>query len=392
MFTPINELNPQLWRDFLVVPGVQYQYRVVAINANDDDSTGISVASETVSIAAPAVPFTRLDIGFDDLALGEISGQGDWTINATDSPKATVESGSLSYSGDGTYVDGGTQHLLLNGSSSSPMNNWLTLPLDPQLDGTTYVRALISASDKGIEIHPGEFFIRLAGWNLYVAAKFYAGVIELPGGNILEVDTTNGLPLDVTHMLVLRLNVEAGVITGVDLWLNPAFADDAAPDLSVTGLSIDLASITQLELRSQKVATRVDELLLAESWAEVVPEVVVPPFNRLEETFEEYLAGSISGQGDWTIDAADASKVVVQNIGLNYTAPDGAVLNAGTKHLAMNGSATNKMNNWLTLPVDPPLDETTYVRAIIYSSTTGTPENPGEVFLRLAGWNLYVAA
>lgn len=42
VFTPLNELNPQVWRDFLIVPGVDYEYRVVAINANDDDSTGLS--------------------------------------------------------------------------------------------------------------------------------------------------------------------------------------------------------------------------------------------------------------------------------------------------------------------------------------------------------------
>ncbi|MGC9452187.1 MAG: immunoglobulin domain-containing protein [Oceanipulchritudo sp.] len=339
----------------------------------------------------PAVtPFYSLEETFDGLAVGEINGQEGWAVDAADAAKATVESGSLTYEAENTRVDGGTQHLLLNGSPVEPMNTYLTLPVDPSLDGTTYVRMLFNSADKGTEADPGELFLRLAGWGLYVAPKFHEGIIELPGGS-LEVDTTNGLPLDVTHMVVLRLNVEAGTVTSADLWLNPAYADSASPDLTLPGLSVPLSSITQLELRSQKTATRVDELLLAETWGEVVPEYIVPPFTRLEESFDDRTIGQINGQGGWTIDAADAAKAVVQNIGLTYTAADEGMIDGGTKHLAMNGSSVNKMNNWLTLPLDPPLDETTYLRALVYSSTLGTVDNPGELFIRLAGWDAYVA-
>ena len=382
----VGDIVQTQWTDYLMPTSGQTEYRVVAINANDDDSTGVS------NVAAAATPFTTLEAGFDDLNTGEINGQGAWSIDPADSAKATVESGALTYTAaDGAVLDGGTQHLLLNGSAAAPMNKFLIHPVDPSLDETTYVRVLISSSEKGISSDPGELFLRLAGWNLYVAAKFYAGTVELPGGNVLEVDTANGLPLDVTHMVVLRLNVEAGVVTGVDLWLNPEFADSAAPDLSVAGLSVDLSAITQLEMRSQKTATRVDELLLAESWAEVVPEYVAPPFTSLAASFDDLSIGSIDGQGDWAINAADADKVTVESASLSYGG-DATFVDGGTQHLLLNGSAAAPMNNWLVHPVNPGLDETTYVRALISSSDKGVSSDPGEFFLRLAGWNLYVAA
>jgi hypothetical protein len=336
-------------------------------------------------LALPASAFEA----FDSLSPGEINGQNGWTIDAADSAKATVQTNALTYTAaDGAVVAGGIQHLVLNGSPDAKMNKWLSKPVSPALTASTYMRALISSSDKGTDTDPGELFIRLAGWSLYVAPKFNAGVIELPGGNVLEVDTTNGLPLDVTHMVVVRLVVDTGVVTGVDLWLNPTLADEGDPDLSVTGLSIDASQVTNVELRSQNTLSRVDEILFSPSWSTVVPKTK----QFLAAGFEALGQGEIAGQDGWTIDPADASKALVAPGSLSYTSPAGNLLvDGGKQHLVLNGAPGAKMNNFVSQPLDPMLDGSTYVRFLVSSSDLGTESNPGELFIRLSEWRLFTA-
>lgn len=383
----VGDIVHTQWTDYLAPLSETLDYRVVAINANDDLSTGISNV-ETIG----EVPFDGLFIPFDDYTVGQLNGQDGWVVDAADASKVIVAGMGLDYvSPDQAILDAGNQHLTLSGSSLSKMNTFAARPIDPAPTGSTYLRVLMYSSSRGTSADPGELFVRLAGWNLYVAAKYYAGTIELPGGNTLEVDTTNGLPLNKTHMVLLKLNAEAGVVTGVDLWLNPEFADSTSPDLSVSGLSVDLSSVSNLEMRSQNTLIRVDEVALAETWGELVPQNA-DPFESLASSFDDLTVGEISGQGDWTVDAADSAKANVADGALTYFAPDSAELDGGTQHLVLSGSADARMNNWLTLPVDPQPDQTTYFRALVRSSDVGVPGLPGELFIRLAGWNLYLGA
>jgi hypothetical protein len=374
-------------RGVVLADQTHLKFRMQNMPARIDHLTVASTWTEVVPESA-ILPFPGLSIPFDNLNGGLLNGQDGWVVQPADLGKAIIANGGLVYvAADDAFVDGGTKQLVLSGSAASKMNSFATRPIDPAPTGSTYFRVLMRSSTKGTDVAPSELFVRLAGWNLYAAAKFYAGVIELPGGNILEVDTTNGLPLDETHMLVLKMNAEAGVVTSLDLWLNPEFADAASPDLSVDGLNVDISSVSQLELRSQNTLTRVDEIELAETWGGVVPENATP-FESLAATFDDLTTGQISGQGGWSI--ADVDMATVAEGALSYFAPDGAELDGGTQHLVLSGSAATKMNNWLTLPIDPALDATTYFRALVSSSDKGVAGSPGELFIRLAGWNLYM--
>jgi hypothetical protein len=79
--TMVSELNPQMWIDFLAPTGSaeSIEYRVVAININDDDSTGVSdvVMVNLGEAVAPQVPVgvaLRIDSG--DIKLNFVSVAG----------------------------------------------------------------------------------------------------------------------------------------------------------------------------------------------------------------------------------------------------------------------------------------------------------------------------
>jgi len=50
--TPISELNLPIWVDYEVSPGLAFEYRVVAFNAKDDASTGVSEPTKAVTLKA----------------------------------------------------------------------------------------------------------------------------------------------------------------------------------------------------------------------------------------------------------------------------------------------------------------------------------------------------
>lgn len=269
------------------------------------------------------VSFEELVLSFDDLATGVTGGQADWSLESVDADKASVASGGLGYTApDGAVLEGGSQHLNLAGDPVDSLNNWLTHPIDPQLDETTYIRFLLNSSELGTSDNPGEFFLRLNGWGLYFGAMYFEGVIEMSGGAAFAVDTANGLPLDTTHMLVMRLNVEGDTVTSVDAWFNPEFADDASPDLRASGLSVALGDITQMEIRSQNTETLVDEIKLAESWPAVVPD---PALQSYTLTTTASTGGSVQRTPDNAVFAYEEDVVLspVAEVGYRFAGWEG---------------------------------------------------------------------
>ena len=104
-------------------------------------------------------------------------------------------------------------------------------------------------------------------------------------------------------------------------------------------------------------------------------------------SFETLNVGAIDGQALWS--APEQAEVF--GIGLSHTTGDGTVIDGGMQNLLLNGAPDAKMNDWATSPIEAPT-ETVYFRYLFFAEDAGTPDNPGELFVRMPGWGLYTAA
>jgi hypothetical protein len=142
-----------------------------------------------------------------------------------------------------------------NVTGNDPMNDWLTnfgvvQPLMNFKIGFDFWTAA------GVGTDPSEIFIRFDRWSNYVAIKADAGSIEGAGGGAAAVS----IPTETVHHIDLYFDVSGvtGDVTGYKYVLN------GTKVLETAGLS---TAVNQLEIRSQKVQSYIDNLDIA-----VVPE------------------------------------------------------------------------------------------------------------------------
>jgi len=279
------------------------------------------------------VPMPSAAFSFEDLDLGQIAGQGMWTIRESDLAKALVVDGGLVYAAaDGSLLNGGNQALQLVGTPEEQNTRFLTHPLGPLApDQDMFFRMMLNTDRIGSDDFRSEVFMRLAGWGLFVAVKFTEGLIEINGEQL----AIEGLTVEQTHLLVGQLDVEGDMVVGVNLWLNPGCAG-GDPIFSVEGLEVPVANISNLEMRSQRSITTVDEVVFSPYLADVLPGAWAS-FG-----FEDLMVGPIDGQGSWDIDDGQAALAQVINGGLGYMSADEGMMilsnDSSRRKLAMSAT------------------------------------------------------
>ncbi|MCC5842464.1 MAG: immunoglobulin domain-containing protein [Opitutales bacterium] len=246
---------------------------------------------------------------------GAIDGQNAWIYNpgtGTRSSEVRGEPGGLfRVASDGGILPASARHFYTRaGLDSNPrMNSFAARPVT--LSGTTYVRFLVrleSRAPAAFGSDPNEFFFGFApdvtgsGFPLAFAALKVpvggAGAGLEAVGPGLEGEGIVGqffpdarVALDETLFVVARFNLnEAGHLTGVDLWLDPESGDGGSPDYSTTfpeagprviGDTVEgLAGNASFRFRAQNMPSRVDNLAIGRSWADVVPAAYTGPSPR----------------------------------------------------------------------------------------------------------------
>jgi hypothetical protein len=207
-----------------------------------------------------------------------------WTIALANRDRVIVQDYGLYYDVvGGRRIEGGVRSVLLNGGvGTAAMNQFLILPVEPPEGPTTFFSVVFNAESIGTNADPAELFIRFAGWNAYAAAKLFSGIVELPGGNNAQfADEGTAELAGVNHLLVGKISSDAnGGIRRLSVWLNPTAFDETAPLLTATYPgTVNISSITQVEVRSQKVPIVIDNLTFGESWDDVVPPLPADPGN-----------------------------------------------------------------------------------------------------------------
>jgi len=240
----------------------------------------------------------RLDS--ERLSPGDFPALDGWTIRDRNNNrnKLVVQDTGLNYQvNGGMWVSGGTRSVLLKGGAPGDatvnMNDYAELPLDPPAPGTSYFSVVFNIQSLGTAADPAQLFIRLLGWDAYFAVKLFENLVEVPGGTAQiiphEVTTENPLPpieqrealVGVNHLLVGKISTDnLGGIRRISLWLNPTAFDEDTPLLTVARDGTkNVANITKLEARSQKVPTIIDNLTFGASWSDVVPMIGEDPGN-----------------------------------------------------------------------------------------------------------------
>ncbi|MFO7724320.1 MAG: BACON domain-containing protein, partial [Oceanipulchritudo sp.] len=228
-----------------------------------------------------------LNRSFDSEALtaGHFPSQDGWMINESNRTGGFVEvtGYGLDYQvPEGAPIDGGIRAIALNGAPSPSLNEWLTNEVGTPAAGVSdlYFGMTFEADSIGVPEDAHELFLRLDGWNAYVAVKLYQGLLEVPGADAVSFaeEGTEALA-GVTHRVVGKLGVdEDGFITSISAWLNPEPGDLGAPDVEGTrDGSVHVSDITTIELRSQKARTVVDDLVFGTTWNQVVPAMPADP-------------------------------------------------------------------------------------------------------------------
>jgi hypothetical protein len=220
------------------------------------------------SAALTASANLTIDFESPDYAPGQLSGQGSWTVDATEVALSNIVAG---------------QHLALSGSSSPgpKMNRWIATPVT--LTGSTYVGMDFNMAASG-NTDPQELFLGLtnnaatngAPWNAYVALKYpNSGTIGIEGTG------SGGVLADASILLNTNLTVGAlftvnglNQVSGISVWINPTLGIDGLPtnganqSWSIAVPANDLTAYNLFKLRAQNMPTTIDNI----SIINVVPE------------------------------------------------------------------------------------------------------------------------
>jgi len=212
--------------------------------------------------AAPPA-FQLWENSFEFLAPGPLDGQSGWT--APDGVSVAAGGLDISLQGGG-MLKGGNRHLLLDGSPEKPVNDWAVLDFPRARPDDDFYLSFYARVFENTDADPSELFIRLneGTWDLYMAVKAEADIVEVNG-------TTEAFSIDAgaTHHYVFKMMTSSGSVTSVEGWINPAAGSNDQPDFTVGGLNIPVSDLSGLEIRSQKTESRLDQIVVAESWDEI---------------------------------------------------------------------------------------------------------------------------
>jgi len=398
-------------------PGDAGNYTVVVSNAQGDATS----TAARVNVLSP-LPYAET---FDGLSLGDLSGQNGWSYtndSASRLPVAgvRVESASLSWTAaDGGTIDGGTQHLYLGARTEEfgnvKMDRWLShSPVS--FAGPVYFRFLMnmSAPVNGTLTDPSELFFGLtsnasisgAPWNAYVAIKHQnltenaqIGVETTASGGIVPVAT---VALDTTLLVVGKFEVnEAGQVSGVKVWINPNHDGEATPDVNavIETPTTVLAEQSYLKLRAQNMAARVDQILLASTWDEVVPAAVVTEFapvivkNPLPRSvlvgeavsFEVTATGTAPLSYQWRKDGVDIEGAT----SASYSLAAAALSDAGTYDVVVSNEVDSVTSTPAALSVSEPVTSDLVPLFAEHFDSGTTAENKARVDIVDLGWNIH---
>lgn len=201
----------------------------------------------TCLLASLALSAQAFDGTFDSLLVGPLNGQDGWTAPTQANVVLDPTGGTTNFSGQVMSLTGNTS------ASGQSMNSWAVNALAGTPDWS--MDAWIAP---GIPTDPSELFIRFNSWSSYVAIKWATqgdpttGILEVPGGSLTGLN----IPLSTVFNLDVSYTVSGGVASSV------AFAIDGSPVGSISSLSIDVLSGANVEFRSQKVQSYVDNFTI----------------------------------------------------------------------------------------------------------------------------------
>jgi sulfatase modifying factor 1 len=246
---------------------------------------------------------------------GAIDGQNAWIYTPGTGTRASEvrgEPGGLfRIAEDGGILAASPRHFHTRADldGNPAMNNFAARPVT--LSGTTYVRFLVNLEARDpatFGTNPYEFFFGLGDNPVGTGFPLAFAALRVPvtGGEAgMEAVAPNPeaegiigqffpdarVALNQTMFVVARFNVdEEGLLSGIDLWLNPESADGDSPDYStvfegpgprVIGDPVfGVVGNASFRFRSQNGPARLDNLALGSSWADVVPAAYTGPFPR----------------------------------------------------------------------------------------------------------------
>jgi hypothetical protein len=188
------------------------------------------------------------DLTFDSLSPGALDTQDGWTAPAQATIVADPTGGTTNFSGNVLSLAGGL--------SPNSMNNFAV----NSFAGTPAVFSMDAWIASGVPADPAELFTRFNSWSSYIAIKWAdqtdpaTGILEVPGQSLTGVT----IPFSTVFNLQAVYTVAGGTASEV------AFSIDGSPVGSITGLSIDMAAGANIEMRSQKVQSYVDNVVVPE--------------------------------------------------------------------------------------------------------------------------------
>lgn len=229
---------------------------------------GIALMLVCVAGWASVIVESTFDSG--ETALGAVAGQGGgtgWGTNLWTGPSmhGTVSSGGLDYQvADGGLIDGGDQALLI--SSNTIARSFNLAPTQ-----TVYYRFLFQFQPAGNQNN--EIFLRMNtnSWDTYAAAKYPSSVIETRVGAGNQPQSAFTFNANTTYLMVGRLTYDSGAFVMNEIWINPAYGDQASPDVATTTGSEPYTDVSGVSWRWSNKHTVVDELVFGTRWNDVVP-------------------------------------------------------------------------------------------------------------------------
>lgn len=193
---------------------------------------------------------------------GQLSGQGSWTVDATEVALSNIVAG---------------QQLALTGSAvpGPKMNRWIATPVT--LTGNTYVGMDFNMGASG-NTDPSELFLGFtnnaatnsAPWNAYVALKHPNNGSDTIG---IEGTGSGGVIADASVVINTNLNVGAlftvnglNQVSGISVWINPTLGFDGLPtnaanqSWAIAAPENDLTAYNLFKLRAQNMPTTIDNI------------------------------------------------------------------------------------------------------------------------------------
>lgn len=218
-------------------------------------------------------------LNFDSYTTGALSGQDGWVVDATETAKTTITAGGLFGNTEGNYLaTAGTA------SPSAKMNKWVYRPVT--LTGTTYVSFQMNFAASG-NTDPSELFIGFnntattssAPWNTYVAVKHPnngspAGLESTGPAAPANFTANSSIVLNTDLFVVIKFQANASnLLESVQAWVNPAFGDEGSPALvnTIAAPATDLTLQNLLKFRVQNAPSKLDNVNIGSTWADVVP-------------------------------------------------------------------------------------------------------------------------